>query len=143
MNGIALLLSFLLVLTPVSTDGVATWYGNGFIGKHHAAYWHEKTPSGAPNVVDDAFFGIAAPNDIPFGTKLLLIRESTCMKHSSPYDGSFVFATVIDRKARHEIPHYYDLWPATAKALGFGPFSEGDAGCLKVQVYVIKEKETQ
>ncbi|GAG29268.1 unnamed protein product, partial [marine sediment metagenome] len=90
MNGIAFLLSFLLVLTPVSKEGVATWYGNEFVGKHHAAYWHEKTPSGAPDVVDDTYLGIAAPSDIPFGTKLLLIRESTCMEHGSPYDGSFV-----------------------------------------------------
>lgn len=141
MKGIAFLLSFLFALTPASEEGVATWYGNDFVGQHHAAHWHQKTPSGAPDVVDDAYFGIAAPSDIPFGTKLLLIRESTCTNHDSPYDRAFVFATVIDRKARHEIPHYYDLWPATAKALGFGPTFENDAGCLKVQVYIVGEKK--
>lgn len=139
MNGIAFLLSFLLILTPISNDGVATWYGNEFVGKHHAAYWHEKTPSSAPEVVTNDFFGVAAPSDIPFGTKLLLIRKCTCMGHSSSYDGAFIIATVIDRKANHEVPHYYDLWPASAKALGFGPsFSGNDAGCIRVQVYTIQ-----
>lgn len=137
MHGAAFLLSLLLALTPLSGDGTATWYGNEFIGKHHAAYWHGETPLGAPDVVNNIYLGVAAPSDIPFGTKLLLIRESTCMKHDSPYDGVFVFATVVDRKANHKILHHYDLWPATAKALGFGPTFENDAGCIRAQVFIM------
>jgi len=133
------LMSLFLGITPLSNNGIATWYGNEFIGKHHAAHWHNETPIGAPEVVTDSYLGVAAPSNIPFGTKLLIIRKSTCMGHESPYDGAFVIATVIDRKKNHTIPHYYDLWPMTAKMLGFGPLSAtADDGCVKVKVYILK-----
>jgi len=144
VNSIAFLLSFLFILTPVSENGTATWYGSNednFIGKYHAAYWHNETPQGAPEFVTNNFLGVAAPKSIPFGTKLLIVRKSTCMGHQSPYDNAFIFATVLDRKADYTTPHYYDLWPATARALGFGPTFENDAGCIQVQVFVVGEKK--
>lgn len=53
----------------------------------------------------------------------------------SEYDGRQVIVVVLDRKERHEVPGYFDLWPLAAELLGFGPsFGDRDAGCVKVTV---------
>ena len=130
-----LLLAMWILLYP---EAVATWYGGQFLGKRHAASWHGETPIGYPETVTRNVAGVAAPSDIPFGTLLRLTRVGACNEEPSEYDGRQVIVVVLDRKKRHEIPGYLDLWPLPAELLGFGPsFGDRDAGCVKVRVEVL------
>jgi len=114
-----------------------TWYGNDFLGCRHASSWHGKTPKGFPEVVDSTHFGIAAPLNIPFGTVLKITRIRDINGWPSNYDGSSVYAVVVDRMANYTNTRYFDAWPATARALGFGPsFGKYDAGRILVSISV-------
>jgi len=137
------IIKILIVVVSSLPVGTATWYGGEeFIGRHHAAHWHKETPVGAPAVVDYEYLGCAAPIDIPFGTQLIFTRVSACKGYSSPFDGKSVVCTVVDRKARYTIPDYYDLWPAAAQGLGFGPGYSSDDGCVTVQVQRVLQRES-
>ena len=48
-------------------------------------------------------------------------------------------AIVVDRKASLA-QGSYDLWPAAAKSLGFGPSFEDDVGCIKIRVMQGREQ---
>ena len=131
---LALLFAFFQL---VDRDAVCTWYGEEFIGRRHAASWHQQTPEGFPEIVTLIHFGIAAPPDIPFGTKLFITRLAPCnLLCSQEYNGTSIIVIVVDRKASLA-QGSYDLWPAAAKALGFGPSFEGDVGCIKIRVIAI------
>jgi len=119
---------------PIDSQATATWYGNQFIGCHHAAYWHSRTPVGFTPVVDTARFGVAAPSSIPFGTKLRITRICTCWGEPRVTDGRQVVVTVVDRRAR-SVWGYYDLWPAPAEALDMV-----EDGCIKIQVDILAER---
>ena len=115
-------------------EAICTWYGEAFVGRRHAASWHKETPWNFPEVVTGTDYGIAAPIDVPFGTILRLTRVQTCYGETSEYDGRSVIVVVVDRKRNYRARGYFDLWPAAAKRLGFGPEFEDDAGCVKVRV---------
>lgn len=119
----AVLLLLVSYAKPIA--GEATWYGNEFLGEHHAAYWHGEVPEFAPDVVDETYFGIAS-NDFEFGTILKISTED----HTA-------FGVVVDRMACWVEPYHIDLWPALAKELGFGPSFEEDAGRVIVQIEVV------
>ncbi len=102
----------LLVIIP------CYWYGgngDGYLGKRHAASWHEKTCEGFPEVVDEVHYGIAL-NGIPFCEKVTLeiidIPEWAEEEYSHLI-GRTVEAVVIDRTPWQ----FVDMWPATARAL--------------------------
>lgn len=132
------LFAFLLAFFQlIDREAVCTWYGEEFIGRRHAASWHQQTPIGFPEVVTLTHFGIAAPPDIPFGTRLFITRSAPCNPLcSQEYNNTSIIVTVVDRKASLA-QGSYDLWPAAAKALGFGPSFEGDVGCIKIRVIAI------
>lgn len=115
------------------TRAVLTWYGEGFLGRRHAASWHGETPIGAPETLNETYLGIAAPARFPFGAILTLTRIDTCWGEHSDKDGMSVVAVVIDRRAR-DTDNHFDAWPATARALGFGPRYSEDDGCVVVSV---------
>lgn len=130
------LLAFLFAFFQlIDREAVCTWYGEEFIGRRHAASWHQQTPVGFPEVVTMEHFGVAAPPNIPFGTKLLITRLVPCNPLcSQEYNNTSILVVVADRKASLT-QSSYDLWPAAAKALGFGPsFGEKDVGCIKIRV---------
>jgi len=123
----------------IDKEAVCTWYGEEFIGRRHAASWHQQTPIGFPEVVTMEHFGVAAPPDIPFGTKLFITRLVPCNSRcSQKYNNTSIIAIVVDRKASLA-QGSYDLWPAAAKALGFGPSFKGDVGCIKIRVIAITD----
>ena len=79
-------------------------------------------------------FGIAAPPDVPFGTRLFITRLAPCNSLcSQDYNNTSIIAVVVDRKASLA-QGSYDLWPAAAKALGLGPSFDDDVGCIKIRV---------
>ncbi len=111
----------LLLREPEPT--VLTHYGtgDGLLGQHHGAYWHEDS-CGLPDVVDLEHYGVAAPRWIPYCTKILVCHDSTC-----------IIATVVDRQ-RHDVIHgkpHFDLWPAAAQALGMV-----EAGIVEGKVWI-------
>lgn len=113
-------------LVPVGTAR-ATWY---WLPTQHAAYHHGQTPAGFTPYVDYERMGCAAPVGIPFGTRLLLERKDT---------GQRATCVVVDRTGNGR---GYDMWPATSKALGFGPtFGRKDAGVVTVDVWMIGEAQ--
>ena len=132
---------FLALWSPwqiIEEEAVATWYGEDFLGKRHSASWHGETPRGFPEVVTENAYGVAAPVGIPFGTILCITRLRTCYGESSEFDGRSVIVQVVDRKARYRDKGYYDLWPAAALALGFGPtFDKDDVGCIRARVEIL------
>ncbi len=123
-------------LTPYEEDVIATWYGgrDGFLGKRHAASWHSKTPVGFPEVVTQDGYGVAAPCDsqgrcLEFGTVVALRRSDT---------GAVAVGVVVDRMRNYRNQKRYDLWPAVAGRLGFGPeYGRQDRGVVRVDVYVL------
>ena len=136
-NLLALLFAFFQL---VDREAVCTWYGEDFIGRRHAASWHQQTPAGFPEVVTLTHFGVAAPPDIPFGTMLFITRLAPCNPLcSQEYNGTSIIVTVIDRKASLA-QGSYDLWPAAAKVLGFGPSFDKDVGCIKIRVIQGREQ---
>lgn len=112
---IALLLALRIVATPV----VATSYGidDEFSWQRHASSWHAQTPAGAPETVDEEYYG-AASNDLPFGT---IVRVTILTECNGDPLGSrrTVTVTVVDRLA-NGLSGYVDLWPAPAKEVGLG-----------------------
>jgi len=129
-----------MIWVPISgvREHVCTWYGNEFLGRKPSAAWHGV----ADVVVDEVTYGIAAPIEIPLGSYVRVCRTGTCSDStrllSTDYNGRCVVARVLDRRAR-SIPGYWDLWPATAEALGFGPSwaHRGlDAGCIQATVEI-------
>ena len=112
-------------------DAQLTWYGNEFVGRHHAAYWHQQVPAGFSDTMQPDEFGVAAPLHVPFGTRLRLTRLDT---------GATVEAVVVDRMRNFRNPNTYDAYPAVAQALGFGPWAEEqDCGVVRVKVEIIRE----
>jgi len=97
------------VVAPQSVT--LTYYGtvgDGYLGQHHAAYWHG-LDCGLPSSVDEMHFGTAAPASVPFCSQLAACYEDRC-----------VSVTVVDRQrddVLFGLPHL-DLWPAPAAALG-------------------------
>ena len=113
------LIVLLLALHIASVPVTVTTYGidDEFTLRRHAASWHEVTPLGAPEVVDEAYYG-AASNDLPFGTIVRVTVLTECngdMLQSS----RTVTATVVDR-LRADISGVVDLWPAAARKVGLG-----------------------
>jgi len=127
----ALLLAALMLGTPQPVAKL-TWYGEEFVGRRHAASWHQQVPAGWPEVVNTRDLGIAAPYDIPFGTTVRITRIGNCYGEVSKRDGDFVDAVVVDRMAEDNLA-WFDAWPATFEALG-----ELEEGCLQVHVTVIQ-----
>ena len=97
----------------------ATFYGDGtdgYLGEHPAAYWHSELPPGAPNVVDDSYYGVAI-NGIPFGTVLELeVVGVPSWADEGELDivGNKVTVTVWDRVS---VDGLFDLTPAAAREL--------------------------
>ncbi len=123
----------LYVLMLLNDDACMTWYGNEFVGRHHAAHWHGQTPPGFSDTVQPEEFGVAAPITVPFGTRLRFTRldDPTLT----------VEAVVVDRMRDFHNPQRYDAYPAVAEALGFGPaFGPDDVGVIRVRVEVIEER---
>lgn len=112
---IALLLALHVIKLPVTV----TTYGidDQFTGRRHAASWHNMTPPGAPEVVDNEYYG-AASNDFSFGT-VLHVRVAAECSGELLERSSAVTVTVIDRLA-NGITGYIDLFPAPARAVGLG-----------------------
>jgi len=125
-----------VILVALRPAAEATWYGNEFLGRRHAASWHAETPAGFTDYVDSERFGVAAPISIPFGTRLRITRQGAVCGRSSPFDGTSIIVTVVDRMGDYTREDRYDLWPAAAKALGMGPTYHGlaDDGRLRVTV---------
>jgi hypothetical protein len=115
------------LLIPLG-EGVLTHYGegDGFMGQRHAASWHAETPAGFPEVVTRDALGVAAPSDIPFGSRLRLTVFATCDGRALP--PRTIEAVVVDRRA-DGAEGYYDAWPATFRAL-----ADPACGCVRVQV---------
>lgn len=122
-------------IEQVASRAKLTWYGEGFLGRHHAAYWHGQTPCGAPEVVTEDYPGIAAPIGLDHGTILAIERIEACGGQPSPFDGERVLAIVVDRMGDFNNPGRYDAWPQVAKDLGFGPTFEEDDGCVWVRIW--------
>ncbi len=142
-----MLLALLALLSSpwqvVDEQAICTWYGNEFLGRRHAASWHQQTPQGFPEIVTEDAYGVAAPVDIPFGTILCMTRVETCNGEASKYDGRVVIVMVVDRKRNYHARGYYDLWPAAAKVLGFGPtFGDQDVGCIRARIEVLRSRAT-
>ena len=97
--------------TVQPVPAILTHYGteeDGYRGQHHGAYWHGDS-CGLPDVVDDEHLGAAAPYDIPYCTRLLVVVGPEA-----------VVVTVVDRQ-RHDVIAgllHLDLWPAAARQLG-------------------------
>jgi len=101
-----------LIAALVSPQPVMLTYygttGDGYLGQHHAAYWHG-LDCGLPVMVDKTHFGAAAPASVPFCSQIIVCHVTRC-----------VLVTVIDRQrddVLRGLPHL-DLWPASAAALG-------------------------
>lgn len=101
-----------LVAALVSPQPVTLTYygtaGDGYLGQHHAAYWHG-LDCGLPVRVDKEHFGAAAPASVAFCSQIVVCYQARC-----------VLVTVIDRQRDDTLfglPHL-DLWPAAAAALG-------------------------
>lgn len=132
-----------LLLVPVRQSATLTWYGEHFLGRRHAASWHQQTPPGAPEVVDTTFRGIAAPLSIPFGTVLIIERVGACHDTPSEYDGRRAIAIVVDRMRDFHNTGTYDAWPQVAADLGFGPEFPADDGCVRVNVWQLTSPEQE
>jgi hypothetical protein len=77
-----------------------------------------------PKIVTDDFPGVAAPHNIPFGTRVLICSDDRCAE-----------AIVLDRTRDSQ---GWDAWPETARRLGFGPTLGGkDPGRISVKVYKV------
>lgn len=123
---------------PYERPGRVTWYGEEFLGRRHAASWHRETPVGFPEVVTTEHFGVAAPATIPFGTVLRLTFVDTCApgcsEEAQEMVGTEVYVVVVDRMKDSEA-RTFDLWPAAAHELGFGPdYGDEDWGCIRAKV---------
>lgn len=129
----ALLFLLTLNLVPVNENATLTWYGNEFLGRRHAASWHNSTPVGFPEVVTTEHRGVAAPSSLPFGTVIQLTRITNCSGHPSPLDGGKTIAIVVDRSAYHKEGWHYDGWPTTFRSLG-----TLEEGCLRVKVEIVR-----
>lgn len=127
-----LILSLLAPVTP-AREGRLYWYGqgDGYLGRHHASYWHGQVPEGFPGVVDLEHFGIAASSEYPFGQRLKLTRICACNGVPPERDGSSVEAVVVDRLGVDD-ERLFDAWPATWLKL-----ADFETGCIKVSVEVI------
>lgn len=106
------------------------------MGRRHAASWHGETPEGISETVNWEDYGVAAPINIPFGTKVKLTRIGAVNGEPSCYDGQSVIATVVDRMENYTRTTHFDAYPATARALGFGPYMVQDVGVVLVQVEI-------
>lgn len=126
----------------IDKEAICTWYGEEFIGRRHAASWHQQTPTDFPEVVTMTHFGVAASPDIPFGTKLFITRLAPCNPLcSQKHNNTSIIVTVVDRKASLA-QGSYDLWPAAAKVLGFGPSFDDDVGCIEIKVEAVRDYST-
>jgi hypothetical protein len=109
--------------------GLSTWYNEkGVTSAGH----HNIVCDGIDNVVNSEQFGVSAPRDIPFCTKVLICRTDTNI---------CVVVTVVDRR-RKDCPNFacFDLWEAPAKELGFGPsFDNKDIGVIEVIYFIQKD----
>lgn len=115
-----------MITATLVLTAVMTWYGGPFIGEHHAAYWHNEVPPGAPDVVGFQYPGVAACDSYAFGDVLRFEGN-----------GRIAYGVVLDRRARHDSEYcgYFDAWLALAKQLGYGPLFDGaDAGAVGVEV---------
>ena len=112
---LALLFSLKILIMPV----IVTNYGidDEFTGKRTASSWHNMTPPGAPEVVDNEYYG-AASNDFAFGT-VLHVRVAAECSGELLERSSAITVTVVDRLA-NGITGYVDLWPAPARDVGLG-----------------------
>lgn len=109
--------------------GLSTWYNedNKTAASHHGVFCE-----GIDATVNSKQFGIAAPRDIPFCTKILLCRSDT---------KTCVLTTVVDRRRKDCTKDFscFDLWEAPAKELGFGPsFENNDVGVIKIEYFIMK-----
>lgn len=118
-------------LVSADTGTVRVFYygssGDGYLGMHHAAFWHGETPEGWPRVVDLVHYGIATSDwSIPFGTELCLEIVGLPAWTEGEYTeriGVIVCGIVIDRMPAWVEWCYgesIDVWPALAYAL-MGP----------------------
>jgi hypothetical protein len=125
-----LLIGMTLLLAANSTPVIITTYGidDLFFGRRTASSWHNQTPKGAPEQVDNEYFG-AASNVYSFGTKLRVIRTAEC--NGEALEPAYVDVVVVDRLATG-FNSYIDLWPAPARALGLGK-----EGCALGEVIVL------
>ena len=127
--GLALLALFLLVARADADGGPAPafyygWGDVGYLGEHHAAYWHGETPWGWRDVVDLVYPGIAtADARIPFGTRLCIEVVAVPAWAAGEYDhlvGRRAAGVVVDRMASWvyaEMGPAVDCWPALARRL--------------------------
>lgn len=113
------LIAILLALHVIKLPVTVTTYGidDQFSGRRHASSWHDETPPGAPEVVDNEYYG-AASNDFAFGTVLHVRVAAECTGELLERS-SAVTVTVVDRLA-NGITGYVDLWPAPAAEIGLG-----------------------
>lgn len=123
----------------VQERAILTWYGDEYVGRRHAASWHDQVPAGFPHVVTVWHSGVAAPRQVPFGTRIRLTRLGICGDPSSEEAVLRTEAVVLDRM-NWRVDGQWDAWPATARDLGFGPQVDTDCGCVLVRVEVLRSK---
>ena len=134
MDAIFRMLLLFALWTPLEVGARVTWYGGRdvYLGKRHAASWNGETPAGFPEVVTTSALGCAAPYWIPFGSVVRLTRWDGEREYRA-------YAIVVDRTASGET---WDVWPAVAKDLGFGPsFGKEDRGAVNAVIEIYGKTE--
>ena len=117
-----------LAIAPIHTS--ATYYGadgDGFLGKHHGAYWHGKTPPGFSDVVDMKDPGVAMSSQygIEYGQVVVICVDDPAYEL---WCGRCVLAVRVDAKPGR----YVDLYASLFDTLTDG---HREVGVIKVKVF--------
>jgi len=123
-----ILLVMTLTVAPFTTS--ATFYGadgDGFLGKHHGAYWNGKTPPGFSDVVDMKDPGVAMSSQygVEYGQVVIVCVDDPAYEL---WRGRCVLAVRVDAKPGP----YVDLYASLFDALTDG---HRGVGVIKVKVF--------